>query len=130
MIVFDDCWIENTQSRVYYGIAAIEQGFTNNERRRPLFTQEHFMSLDGLLIWLIVGGLAGLIASQIMNSGGLRLTGNHIVDTIITGIIGALLGGFLLGALGVSFGGGLIGSIVSAVIGAVVFIFGLRLINR
>jgi uncharacterized membrane protein YeaQ/YmgE (transglycosylase-associated protein family) len=88
------------------------------------------MSLDALVIWLIVGGVAGFIASQIMHSGGLRLTGNHIVDTIITGIIGAVVGGFLLGALGVSLGGGLIGSIISAVLGAMAFIFGLRLINR
>ena len=88
------------------------------------------MSLDALVIWLIVGGVAGFIASQIMKSGGLRLTGNHIVDTIVTGIIGALVGGFLLSALGVSFGGGLIGSIMSAVLGAMAFIFGLRLINR
>jgi uncharacterized membrane protein YeaQ/YmgE (transglycosylase-associated protein family) len=88
------------------------------------------MSLESLIIWLVVGGVAGWLASQIMKSGGLRLTGNHLVDTIITGIIGAFVGGWLLGALGVSFGPGIIGAIISALIGAVVFIFGLGLIRR
>ncbi len=88
------------------------------------------MSLESLIIWLVVGGVAGLLAGLIMKSGGLSLTGNNIVDTIITGIIGAIIGGFLLGALGVSIGGGLVGAIISAVIGAVVLIFGLRVLNR
>lgn len=88
------------------------------------------MTIEGLIIWLIVGAVAGWLASQIMKSGGLSLTGNHLVDTIITGIIGAFVGGWLLGLLGVSFGGGIIGSIISALIGAVVFIFGLGLIKR
>jgi uncharacterized membrane protein YeaQ/YmgE (transglycosylase-associated protein family) len=88
------------------------------------------MSLESLVIWLVVGGVAGLLAGMIMKSGGLRLTGNNIVDTIITGIIGAIIGGFLLGALGVSIGGGLVGAIISAVIGAVVLIFGLRVLNK
>ena len=88
------------------------------------------MSLESLIIWLVVGGIAGWLASQIMKSGGLRLTGNHLVDTIITGIIGAFVGGLLLGVLGVSLGGGIIGEIISALIGAVVFIFGLGLIRR
>lgn len=88
------------------------------------------MSLVGLIIWLVVGGVAGLIAGQIMKSGGLRLTGNHLVDTVITGIIGAVVGGFLLGLLGISIGGGLIGTFISALIGACVFIFGLQLLNR
>jgi uncharacterized membrane protein YeaQ/YmgE (transglycosylase-associated protein family) len=47
------------------------------------------MSLETLIVWLIVGGVAGWLATLIMKSGGLRLTGNHLADTIITGIIGA-----------------------------------------
>ncbi len=88
------------------------------------------MSLETLIIWLIVGGVAGWLASLIMKRGGLNLTGNHIVDTIITGIIGAFVGGWLLGVLGVSIGGGLVGAIISALIGAIVFIFGLGLLRR
>jgi uncharacterized membrane protein YeaQ/YmgE (transglycosylase-associated protein family) len=88
------------------------------------------MSLESLVIWLVVGGIAGLLAGMIMKSGGLRLTGNNIVDTIITGIIGAVIGGFLFSALKISIGTGLVNSIVSAVAGAIVLIFGLRLIKR
>ena len=88
------------------------------------------MGLESLIIWLIVGGVAGWIASQIMKGGGLALTGNPLVDNIITGIIGAFVGGWLLSTLGISIGGGLVGSIINAVIGAMLFIFGLGLIKR
>ncbi len=88
------------------------------------------MSLETLIVWLIVGGVAGWLATLIMKSGGLRLTGNHLADTIITGIIGAFLGGWLLGALGVSIGSGIVGAIISALIGAIVLIFGLGLLKR
>ena len=88
------------------------------------------MALEALIIWLVVGAIAGWLAGQIMKSGGLALTGNALVDTIITGIIGAFIGGWLLGVLGISIGGGIIGSIISAAIGAVVLIFGLRLLKR
>jgi uncharacterized membrane protein YeaQ/YmgE (transglycosylase-associated protein family) len=88
------------------------------------------MSLESLIIWLVVGGVAGVLAGMIMKSGGLNVTGNNLVDTIITGIIGAIIGGFLLGILGVSIGGGLVGSIISAVIGAMALIFGLRVLKR
>lgn len=96
----------------------------------PFEKWEIAMSIEGLIIWLIVGGVAGWLASLIMKSGALRLTGHHLVDTVITGIIGAFVGGWLLGAFGVSVGSGIVGSIVSAFIGAVVFIFGLGLIKR
>lgn len=87
------------------------------------------MALESLIIWLIVGGVAGWLAGLVMK-GGLALTGNAIVDNIITGIIGAVVGGWLLGVLGVGLGGGLVGAIISALIGAIVFIFGLGLIRR
>ena len=88
------------------------------------------MSLEALVIWLIVGGVAGWLGSQIMKSGGLKLTGHHIADTVITGLVGAVLGGFLLGALKISFGAGLVGSIISAALGAVVLIFALGMIKK
>jgi uncharacterized membrane protein YeaQ/YmgE (transglycosylase-associated protein family) len=88
------------------------------------------MALQTLIIWLIIGAVAGWLASQIMKSGGLRLTGNHLVDTTITGIIGAFVGGWLLNVLGVYLGGGIIGEILRALIGACVFIFGLGMIKR
>lgn len=88
------------------------------------------MTAEALIIWLVVGGIAGWLAGMMMKSGGLNVTGNHVVNTIITGLIGAVIGGWLLGILNVPLGGGIVGAIISAVIGAVVLIFGLRLINR
>ena len=88
------------------------------------------MSLESLVIWLIVGGVAGLLAGMIMKSGGLSITGNNIIDTIITGIVGAVIGGWLFGALGIQIGSGIVSSIISAVAGAALLIFGLRLIKR
>ena len=88
------------------------------------------MSLESLVIWLIVGGVAGLLAGMIMKSGGLSITGNNNIDTIITGIVGAVIGGWLFGALGIQIGSGIVSSIISAVAGAALLIFGLRLIKR
>lgn len=78
----------------------------------------------GLIAWIVLGGLAGLLAKAIMpgkDPGGCILT-------VIIGIVGALLGGFLATALGF---GGLSGfdwrSLVIAVIGSIVLLGLLRL---
>ena len=88
------------------------------------------MAMDTLIIWLVVGAIAGFLANMVMKGGGLRLTGNGLVDNIITGIVGAFVGGWLLGVLKVSIGTGLMAAIISALIGACVLIFGMRLIRR
>ncbi len=88
------------------------------------------MSLESLIILLVVGAVAGWLAGAIMKRKGPALTGHHLVDTIITGVIGAFIGGWLFGFLGISLGGGIIGSIISAVIGAIIFLFLLGLLRR
>ena len=78
-----------------------------------------------ILTWLIVGLVAGVLASKVM--GG---TGYGIVGDIIIGIVGAFVGGWLFSKLGVSTPfGGLAGTIFTAFIGAVVLLFVLRLIR-
>ena len=84
---------------------------------------------QAFIIWLVVGGIAGWLASMIMK-GGPRLTGNTIVDNVITGVVGAVVGGWLLNYLKIPLGGDIVGSIISALIGAVVVIFGLGLVMR
>ena len=78
-----------------------------------------------LLTWLIVGLIAGVLASLVM--GG---TGYGLIGDIIIGIVGAFVGGWLFRQLGVSppFGG-LAGTIFVAFIGAVVLLFVLRLLR-
>jgi uncharacterized membrane protein YeaQ/YmgE (transglycosylase-associated protein family) len=77
-----------------------------------------------LLTWLIVGLVAGVLASFVMG-GGFGLVGD-----IIIGIIGAFIGGWIFRSLGVATPlGGLAGTILVAFIGAVVLLFLLRLIR-
>lgn len=79
-----------------------------------------------LLTWLIVGLIAGVLASLVM--GG---TGYGLIGDIIIGIVGAFVGGWLFTKLGVTTPfGGLAGVIFVAFIGAVVLLFILRLIRR
>ncbi len=71
----------------------------------------------GLVMWLIVGLVAGFLASRVMRGGGYGLIGD-----IVVGIIGAFVGGWVSGLLG--FGGtyGLLGSLVIAFLGACILI--------
>ncbi len=79
-----------------------------------------------LLTWIIVGLVAGVLASLVM--GG---TGYGIIGDIIIGIVGAFIGGWIFRSLGVTSPlGGLAGVIFVAFIGAVVLLFILRLIYR
>lgn len=80
------------------------------------------MSAEMLVIWLVVGGVAGWLAGMIVKGGGFGLIGD-----IVVGIIGAFIGGWLFGQMGVSAGAGLVGSIVTATIGAVVLLAVLRM---
>ena len=78
-----------------------------------------------ILTWIIVGLIAGVLASLVM--GG---TGYGLIGDIIIGIVGAFVGGWIFNALGVgSPWGGLPGTIFIAFIGAVVLLFVLRLVR-
>lgn len=75
------------------------------------------------IFWIIIGGLAGWIASMIMkNESGLLMN-------IIVGIIGAFIGGWLFGQLGIDPAAGVVGSLITAIVGAVILIFGLQLVQ-
>jgi uncharacterized membrane protein YeaQ/YmgE (transglycosylase-associated protein family) len=79
-----------------------------------------------ILTWLVVGLIAGVLASLVM--GG---TGFGIIGDIIIGIVGAFIGGWLFSAMGVAVPlGGIAGTILVAFIGAVVLLFIIRLVRR
>ncbi len=82
------------------------------------------MSAETLLIWLLVGAVAGWLAGMILRGGGFGLLGD-----IVVGIIGAFVGGWLLTRLGVSIGTGLVSVIATATIGAVALLAVLRLVR-
>ena len=79
------------------------------------------MAIESLLIWLVIGAIAGWLAGQIMKGSGFGLVGD-----IVIGIVGAVVGGWLLPRLGVFVLGGMMGEILSAVIGACVVLFLVR----
>jgi uncharacterized membrane protein YeaQ/YmgE (transglycosylase-associated protein family) len=80
---------------------------------------------NALLIWLLIGAVAGWLAGQIMGGGGFGLVGD-----IVVGIIGAFIAGWLFPFLNIRLGGGIVGEIIAAAIGAVVLLFVLRLLRR
>ena len=83
------------------------------------------MGVESLIIWLIVGAVAGWLAGLIVKGMGFGLLGN-----IVVGIVGAFIAGWLLPRLGIAIGGGMIASIINATIGAVILLVILGLIRR
>ena len=77
----------------------------------------------GILGWIILGGLAGWLASRVVRGSGLGLLGD-----IVVGIVGGIIGGFIIGVLG---GTGITGfnlwSFVVAVLGAILLLLVVRL---
>ena len=79
----------------------------------------------GIIIWLIIGAIAGWLAGLIVKGAGFGLVGN-----IVVGIIGAVVAGWLLPQLGVRLGAGMIGEIIDAAIGGVIVLVILSFIRR
>ena len=72
------------------------------------------------IIWLIIGGVIGWLASILMKTNAQM----GLIANVVVGIIGAALGGWLAGVLGIVAGGAM--SYVIALLGAVVLIVILR----
>ncbi len=83
------------------------------------------MGVEGLLIFLLVGLIAGWLASQLVRGGGFGLVGDLVV-----GVIGAFIAGYLFPRLGISLGAGILGAIISAAIGAIILLVILRAFKR
>ena len=83
------------------------------------------MNVNQLVVFLLIGGVAGWLAGLIMKGGGFGIVGN-----IVAGVIGAVLGGWLFGVLGISVSGQWVGPLVTATAGAVVLLFAIGLIRR
>jgi uncharacterized membrane protein YeaQ/YmgE (transglycosylase-associated protein family) len=83
------------------------------------------IDIQALIVWLVIGAIAGWLAGQIMTGGGLGLVGN-----IILGIVGAIVAGWLFPYFGFALGGPLIGAIINALIGSIIVLFVLGLLKR
>lgn len=82
------------------------------------------MTADSLLVLLLVGLVAGFLASHVLTGHGYGLVGDLVV-----GIVGALIGGFLAGALGIT-ATGLVAEILIAFAGAIILLVLLRAFSR
>ena len=83
------------------------------------------MSTESLLIWLLIGAVAGWLAGTIVKGSGFGLVGN-----IVVGIIGSLIGGWLFDYFAIATGGGIFGAIIGATVGAVALLFLMTLVRR
>lgn len=83
------------------------------------------MDVEALIIWLIVGAVAGWLAGMVVKGSSYGLIGD-----IIVGIVGGLIAGWLLPRIGVVIGFGIVGAIINAFIGAVILLIVLRLIKK
>ena len=83
------------------------------------------MDAQLILIWIIVGAVAGWLAGLVVRGFGFGLLGNIVVC-----ILGAVLGGWLFGAIGFSFFPGILNTILTAFIGAVILLLIIRVVKR
>jgi len=82
------------------------------------------MDITSLVVFLVIGAIAGWLAGVVMKGGGFGLVGD-----IVVGIVGAVVGGWLFGVFGIT-AGGLVGAIITAFVGACVLLFVIRLIKK
>ena len=86
------------------------------------------MSIESILVWILLGAVAGWIAGLIVKGKGFGTSGN-----IVIGILGSFLGGWLgeqFGVSGTVTGGLSLPSIGTAVLGAVVLLFLIGLFKK
>ncbi len=79
--------------------------------------------MANLLVWILVGLIAGWLAGRVMTGRGFGL----LMD-IVVGMLGAFLGGFLAGLVGIS-AVGILAQILVAFAGAVILLMMLRLLG-
>jgi uncharacterized membrane protein YeaQ/YmgE (transglycosylase-associated protein family) len=73
----------------------------------------------GIVVWIIVGAIAGFVASKVLSGKGMGL-----IWDIVVGILGAFLGGWLAGLAGLPVDAGTftIGGLLSAFVGAIILL--------
>jgi uncharacterized membrane protein YeaQ/YmgE (transglycosylase-associated protein family) len=81
------------------------------------------MSIGGLIVWLIIGAIAGFLASKVLTGKGMG-----ILWDIVVGIVGAFVGGFLAGLVGIS-ASNIFAEIVIAFVGAVILLLVFRAVT-
>ena len=83
------------------------------------------VTIGSLIVFVVVGGLAGWLAGLIVRGSGFGILGN-----IAVGIVGAFLAGWLLPRLGLFVYGGIVASFIDALIGAIILLAAVGLLRR
>jgi len=85
------------------------------------------MDITSIIIFIIIGAIAGWLAGLIMKGAGFGILGN-----IIVGVVGAFLGGWLIGrVLGLALtGNGYVNFGIYGVVGAVILLFIIGLFKK
>jgi uncharacterized membrane protein YeaQ/YmgE (transglycosylase-associated protein family) len=85
------------------------------------------MDIQSLIIWLVIGAVAGWLAGVVVTGFGLGLIGN-----IVVGIVGSFIAGWLLPKIGVKsiVKNEIVDQIIFAFIGAVILLVILGLLSR
>lgn len=83
------------------------------------------MTLGALVTWIVIGAIAGILASIFVR--GIRL---GLLGSIVVGMLGGVIGGWLFAQLNVSIGGGLLSDIIVSFVGAVILLLLLRAVRR
>ncbi|TIW09098.1 MAG: GlsB/YeaQ/YmgE family stress response membrane protein [Mesorhizobium sp.] len=83
------------------------------------------MGIESLLIFIIIGAIAGWLAGLVVSVFGFGLIGN-----IIVGIIGAFIAGWLFPRLGFAIGGGILAAIINATLGAIILLLVVKVLKR
>ncbi len=81
------------------------------------------IAAQGWIVFLLIGLVAGFLASLIVGGGGL-------IGCLVSGVIGAFVGGFLFHYFGVSLGieNALVVEVIHATVGAIIVVLLARLI--
>ena len=84
----------------------------------------------GILAWIVIGGVAGWLASIVMKTNSRQ----GLIMDIVVGIIGAFIGGFVLSFFNAGTGDAITGfnllSLGTAFVGAIIILAILKLVRR
>ena len=83
------------------------------------------MAAQTLILWLVIGAVAGWLAGLVVRGGGFGLIGN-----IVVGIVGAFVGGWLFERFGIAIGTGIVSAIIGATVGAIVLLLIISFVRR
>lgn len=89
----------------------------------PMIMAGVLSTVWGWLVWIVIGGIAGAIADQVVQGNRLGCLGN-----VIVGILGGVLGGFILGLLGIDVNN-ILWMFLTALGGAIVLLLVVHLVT-